>query len=216
MSKNNKTKFFINDLISRYNSLETSRNSIGDAAELLINSAENDGKFLICGNGGSSADADHIVGELMKGFILPRPLTLEQKSSLKELGGNLGMEIAEQLQRGIPAISLSSQTALNTAFLNDVDPSMVFAQQVMGFGRPGDIFWGLSTSGNSKNVVAAAVTAKAAGLKTLAMTGKSGGRLADICDVCIRVDESETYKVQELHLPVYHTLCLILEDFFFA
>lgn len=216
MSKQNKVEFFINDLIDRHHSLEKSRTSIEQAAELLIKTAEKEGKLLICGNGGSSADADHIVGELMKGFILPRPLTDEQKRVLEIAGGELGIHMGERLQRGIPAISLSSQTALNTAFINDVDPSLIFAQQVIGLGKPGDLLWGLSTSGNSKNVAAAAIAAKASGLGTLAMTGKSGGRLSEICDVCIKVEGIETYKIQELHLPVYHTLCLIIEDFFFA
>ncbi|HAK44335.1 MAG TPA: phosphoheptose isomerase [Spirochaeta sp.] len=216
MNKQNKTRFYINELVGRYPLLEDCRGSIEQAAELLIKTSENEGKFLICGNGGSSADADHIVGELMKGFILPRPLTAMQKKSLKETDTELGSLMSERLQRGIPAISLSSQTALNTAFLNDVDPALLFAQQVMGFGKRGDTLWGLSTSGNSKNIVAAAVAAKSRGLKTLAMTGKSSSRLSEICDVCIQVNETETYKVQELHLPVYHSLCLIIEDFFFA
>ncbi|MDC7228420.1 MAG: SIS domain-containing protein [Spirochaetales bacterium] len=216
MNKQNNTDFFINDLITRHSKLESSRDSIAAAAEMLIESAEKDGKFLICGNGGSSADADHIVGELMKGFVLPRSLNQAQKEALTRVGGEQGTEMAEHLQQGIPAISLSSHTALNTAFLNDVEPSLVFAQQVMGYGKPGDIFWGISTSGNSTNVAAAAIAAKACGLKTLAMTGRDGGRLNEICDICIKVDEKETFKIQELHLPVYHSLCLIIEDFFFA
>lgn len=216
MNKENRIDYFVDDLIKRHNSLEKNRASIIEGAKLLIESAKNGSMFLICGNGGSSADADHIVGELMKGFLLKRPLTAEHKELLKTAGGELGMQIGEGLQQAIPAVSLSTHTSLNTAFINDADPSLMFAQQVMGLGKPNDVLWGLSTSGNSKNVVTAAVTAKAMGLKTFAMTGKTGGKLSEICDVCIRVEETETYKIQELHLPVYHTLCIILEDFFFA
>ena len=207
---------FIDDLIIRYPILSMSKKEIKDGAELLIESIENGGKFLICGNGGSSADADHIVGELMKGFLHLRPLSQKQKDSLKSTGGETGRHIGNLLQQGIPAISLSAHTALNTAFINDVDPSLIFAQQVMGLGKTGDILWGISTSGNAKNVVAAAITAKAIGLKTFAMTGEKESRLSEICDICIRVKGTETYKIQELHLPVYHTLCMIIEDYFFV
>ncbi len=206
----------INVLITRYPALAESRKDIEAAAALLLDSIENSGgKILICGNGGSSADADHIVGELMKGFVNLRPLPKEQKDLLTAIGGEQGRRMSGLLQRGIPAISLSSSTALITAFLNDVDPSLIFAQQVMGIGKKGDVLWGLSTSGNSSNIVSASIAAKAVGLKTLAMTGEQESRLSEICDVCIRVKETETYKIQELHLPVYHVLCLILENYFF-
>ena len=216
MNKQKMIESYIKDLEARYPRLEKSRETILRSAELLIKSVEAGGKILICGNGGSSADADHIVGELMKGFLLKRPLTEKQKKALINTGGDLGKKMSEQLQQGVPAISLSTHSALNTAFMNDVNPDFVFAQQVLGIGRPGDLLWGLSTSGNSRNVVAAATAAKAAGLNTIAMTGSNGGQLTELCDQCIRVDETETYKVQELHLPVYHTLCLIVEDYFFA
>jgi len=207
---------FIDDLIIRYPLLSESRKGIKDGAELLIESAENGGKFLICGNGGSSADADHIVGELMKGFVLVRSLSQKQKDSLESTGGETGKYIGNLLQQGIPALSLSTHSALNTAFLNDVDPTLVFAQQVMGLGKKEDVLWGISTSGNSKNVVSAAITAKAMGLKTFAMTGEKESSLSKICDVCIQVKGTEIYKIQELHLPVYHTLCMIIEDYFFV
>ena len=216
MNKKQNSDYFITDLITRYPALSGSRKQIENAAELLIKTAENGNKFLICGNGGSSADSDHIVGELMKGFIYKRPLSQKQKDSLKNTDSEIGMHIGNLLQQAIPAISLSAHSALNTAFLNDVDPNLIFAQQVMGLGRPNDVLWGLSTSGNSKNIVAAAVTAKAFGLKTFAMTGEKESRLSEICDICIRVRETETYKIQELHLPVYHTLCLILENHLFV
>lgn len=207
---------YIDELILRYPLLSKSKNDIIKGAELLIESSENGGKYLICGNGGSSADADHIVGELMKGFVHLRPLSQKQKEILESTGGETGRYIGNLLQQGIPAVSLSAHTALNTAFINDVDPSLIFAQQILGLGNQGDLLWGLSTSGNSKNIVSAAITAKAFGLKTFAMTGKKESSLSEICDVCIKVEETETYKIQELHLPVYHTLCIILEDYFFS
>ncbi len=216
MDKENVIEMFINDLIYRHPLLESSRDQIKEGADLLIESAKQGGKFLFCGNGGSSADADHIVGELMKGFIHKRPLPEKQKTALIEAGGETGEYMANLLQEAIPAVSLSAHTALTTAFLNDVDSSLIFAQQVSGLGKSGDLFWGLSTSGNAKNVAAAAIAAKAKGLKTLAMTGERESMLSEICDVCIRVKEKETYKIQELHLPVYHTLCMILEDYLFT
>lgn len=207
---------FIDNLIIRYPVLSGSKKEIKDGAELLIKSVENGGKFLICGNGGSSADADHIVGELMKGFVHLRPLSQNQKVSLESTGGETGRHIGNLLQQGIPAISLSAHSALNTAFINDVDPSLIFAQQVMGLGKTEDVLWGISTSGNAKNVVSAAITAKAMGLKTFALTGEKNSRLSELCDVSIQVKGTETYIIQELHLPVYHTLCMIIEDHFFV
>ncbi len=207
---------FIDDLIIRYPMLSESKKEIREGAELLIKSVENGGKFLICGNGGSSADADHIVGELMKGFVHLRPLSQKQKDALERTDGETGRHIGNLLQQGIPAISLSAHSALNTAFINDVDPSLIFAQQVMGLGKSEDVLWGISTSGNSKNVVSAAITAKAMGLKTLALTGEKESQLSKLCDVCIQVKGTETYIIQELHLPVYHTLCMIIEDYFFV
>jgi len=211
-----KSELLIEDLIKRYPVLGSSRSSIFSAAGILIETIRSEGKILTCGNGGSSADADHIVGELMKGFIKRRPLPASRKKALIKTAGSYGEKIAETLQQGIPAVSLSSQTALNTAFINDVDPEMFFAQQVAALGNPGDLLWCLSTSGNSANVAAAAVTGKAFGLKTLALTGRNPSRLSEICDICINVDETETYKIQELHLPVYHTLCMIIEENFFS
>lgn len=202
----------LSGLIKRYPILTKNLNDIRLAAETLISISTSGGKTLICGNGGSSADADHIVGELMKGFVHSRPLPQEKRKALESVGGEEGVRMGELLQQGIPAISLSAHSALNTAFINDVDPSLIFAQQVIGLGSNKDLLWGLSTSGNSKNIVSAVIAAKSLGMKTLAMTGTKESRLSELCDICIRVDESETYKIQELHLPVYHTLCLIIEN----
>ncbi len=168
--------------------------------------------MLVCGNVGSSADADHIVGELMKGFVHRRPLSSEKRDSMEQIAGEEGRLMGLRLQQGIPAVSLAAHSALITAFMNDVDPTLVFAQQVIGLGNENDLFWGLSTPGNSTNVVSAAIAARSIGMQTLGMTGSRESRLSEITDVCIRVNETETYKIQELHLPVYHVLCLILED----
>ena len=206
---------YLSNLVKRYPSLEPLSLQISDAAQLLIDTVNNKGKILICGNGGSSADADHIVGELMKGFLYKRPITSEQRIALESIDIIEGKRMGNLLQRGIPSLSLSSSTALNTAFMNDVDPNLIFAQQVLSIGQSGDMLWALSTSGNSKNVVSAVIAAKAFGLKTLGMTGEKESRLSELCDICLCVKAMETYKIQELHLPIYHTLCLILEDSLF-
>lgn len=203
-------------LIEMYFILESSKESICEAYEIIAESYENSGKLLIAGNGGSSSDSDHIVGELMKGFVLPRKLDDTLKAKLCEIDEDMGAELSEKLQGALPAIALSNHNSLNTAFLNDVDGSMCFAQQVNGYGTPNDVFLGISTSGNSKNIIYAAITAKAKGLKVIGLTGRGGGKLVAIADVVIAVDEKETYKIQELHLPVYHCLCLMLEERFFG
>lgn len=208
-------KEYINELIQRYPILEINQETIYRAYEIISESYANFGKLLIAGNGGSSADSDHIVGELMKGFVLQRKVDNELKEKLYKIDKNIGFELAEKLQGALPAISLSNHNSLNTAFLNDVDGNMCFAQQVNGYGNERDVFLGISTSGNSKNIIYAAITAKAKGLKVIGLTGRGGGKLVDIADVVISVDETETYKIQELHLPIYHCLCLMLEDKFF-
>jgi D-sedoheptulose 7-phosphate isomerase len=195
----------ITELLERYPNLIFCKADILRAKEALIRCYEKQGKLLLCGNGGSAADCDHIVGELMKGFLLKR------RVDDKKIPEN----IREHLQGSLPAISLSSHTAFMSAFINDVEPSMVYAQMLYGYAQPNDVFIGISTSGNSANVVNAAMLAKAIGLETVALTGKSGGALSEICDVTIRVPETETYKVQELHLPVYHYLCAEVEKHFF-
>ena len=195
----------LNELLTRYPALKTCENEIIAARDAWIACYEQGGKILLCGNGGSCADCDHIVGELMKGFLLKR------KVDDKKIPEN----IREHLQGSLPAISLSAHTAFMSAFINDVEPSMVYAQMLYGYAQPNDVFIGMSTSGNSANVVNAATLAKAIGLETVALTGKNGGTLSEICDVTIRVPETETYKVQELHLPVYHYLCAEVEKHFF-
>lgn len=207
---------YIDDLILRYPMLEASKTDIINAYELLKDCFENKGKLLICGNGGSSSDANHIVGELMKGFCLPRKVGCEFANKLKSINADEGTVLAEKLQGALPAIALDNHNALNTAYLNDVDGLLCYAQQIMGYGNEGDVLLGISTSGNSKNVMYAVTTAKAKGLKTILLTGKSGGRLKNEVDIAICVDETETYKIQELHLPVYHCLCLMLEKHFFG
>ena len=197
----------LNELLKRYPCLESAREDMPKAEEALITGFKSGNKLLLCGNGGSCADCEHIVGELMKGFLSKRPLTESQREEMKANCPEMDENYLSLLQRAVPAISLPSFTALNTAFCNDVEPELIFAQSLMGLGKKGDMLMAISTSGNSKNVVAAALTAKALGLKTIGLTGKSGGKLKSICDICICVPETETFKVQELHLPVYHYLC---------
>jgi D-sedoheptulose 7-phosphate isomerase len=202
-------------LVERYPALESCAAEIEDAFKLLCSTFERGGKVLTCGNGGSAADAEHIVGELMKGFQHMRPVPDEFATKLTKAFPEEGVTISRQLQRGLPSISLVNQTSLGTAISNDVSPGMVFAQQVYGYGEPGDTLLCLSTSGNSLNVVRAVQVAHVMGLTTVGMTGQSGGRLAELCSVVIRVPETRTRLVQEYHLPVYHALCLMLEKEFF-
>lgn len=205
----------MNHLLIRHPQLQNCQGDIEAAQALLIRCYERGGKLLLCGNGGSAADCDHIVGELMKGFLKRRPLDSAQKDNMRAAEPSVPEAWLSKLQGGLPAISLPSITALNTAFCNDVDPALVFAQGVMALGRPGDILLCISTSGNAANVAAAAITAKALGLTVLGLTGKTGGKLKALTDICICVPEEETYKVQELHLPVYHHLCAQVEAHFF-
>ena len=173
------------------------------------------GKLLVCGNGGSAADSEHIVGELMKGFRLPRRIAPALAKALREANPTWGGELADKLQGALPAIALTGHSALSTAYLNDVDGLMCYAQQVVGYGDAGDVLLGISTSGDAKNVLYAVITARAKGLKVIGLTGRDGGCLGRMADACIRVCAVETYKAQELHLPVYHCLCLMLERHFF-
>ena len=203
------------ELLKRYPCLEKCRSDIEAAVNMLKSSYKQGGKLLVCGNGGSSADSDHIVGELMKGFLLKRKPSEEFKAKLESLGYEDADFIAENLQDALPAISLPAQSAVISAFANDVSADMVYAQLVYGYGSESDAFLGISTSGNSKNIIYAAKVAKAKGLKTLALTGSNGGLLSEICDITVKVPETETFKVQELHLPVYHYICYELEKEFF-
>ncbi|HKL58631.1 MAG: SIS domain-containing protein [Sphaerochaeta sp.] len=204
----------LQELLERYPQLSSIHDQLTGAADLLAQSVSSKGTILVCGNGGSAADADHIVGELMKRFVRERPIDKDLQESLKKIDPVKGAMLATSLEGSIPAICLSAHTALSTAFGNDVDSAISYAQQVSGYGVSGDVFWGLSTSGNAKNVLYAAIVAKAKGLKVLGMTGEGGGLLKDMCDVCIRVPEKETFKVQELHLPIYHWLCIYLESLY--
>ena len=206
----------LNHLIDRYPKLIVCKGDIMRAYELLETAYQNGRKLLVCGNGGSASDSEHIVGELMEEFKLKRKIYSNQATVLKEIDPELGQVLAENLQGALPAISLTGHSALQTAYMNDAVPELVFAQQVNGYGKAGDVFLGISTSGNSKNVLYAAVTAKSKGLKVIGLTGAKENKLMKFADVCIRVPETETYKIQELHLPVYHCLCLMLEQKFFG
>lgn len=206
---------YLEELMERYPSLSCIKEEIKNAYEILEACYANGGKLLIAGNGGSCADAEHIVGELMKGFVKRRSVSHEFQETLKEIDPELGSDLAEKLQGGLSAIALNGHPGLSTAFLNDVDGEMIFAQQTYGYGKKGDVLLGISTSGNSKNVMYAMTAAKALGMKTIGLTGKDGGQLKKTADVSIVVPESETFKIQELHLPVYHALCLMLEERFF-
>lgn len=203
-------------LISRYPQLESVREAIVDAYRLMAACYEKNGKVLIAGNGGSAADSEHIAGELMKRFKIPRPVTPELKEKLIAADPERGAFLAENLERGLMAIPLVAHEALSTAYINDVDGYGVFAQQLLGFGREGDVFLGISTSGNSKNIMNAVVVAKALGIKVIGLTGAKGGELAAAADVAIKAPETETFMIQELHLPIYHCLCLMLEERFFG
>ena len=193
------------DLFERYPQLNICKNDIENALSLMIDTYKKGGKILVCGNGGSSADADHIVGELMKGFLKTRKVTDER----------IPQELREKLQGALPAISLSAHTSLMTATINDNDADMVFAQQVYGYAKENDLLIAISTSGNSKNVVNAVKVAKSLGIKTIALTGKTGGELKQLADVTICAPSTETYKIQEYHLPIYHYLCAKVEEEFF-
>ena len=203
-------------LIERYPILEECRQSMIDAYLIMEEAYEGDHKLLIAGNGGSAADSEHIAGELMKRFKTPRSVTPEMAEKLKAIDPVRGADLAKNLERGLMAIPLVAHEALSTAYINDVDGLGVFAQQLFGFGRPGDVFLGISTSGNSKNVMSATVVARALGIKVIGLTGAKGGELASVADVAVKVPETETYMIQELHLPVYHCWCLMLEEKFFG
>lgn len=205
----------LNELIKRYPVLEEIKEDISKATKEMIACYENGGKVLLCGNGGSCADCDHIAGELMKGFLKKRPLSVAKKEELINKEPSLNDELLSKLQCGLPAVSLPSMTAPNSAFSNDVDSDLIYAQGVLALGKSGDILIAISTSGNSKNVCAAAKIAKATGCKVIGLTGCKGGELKEYADVCICVPESETFKIQELHLPVYHCICAMIEEYFF-
>lgn len=203
-------------LIERYPKLESIADSIIAAYEIMEEAYNANHKLLVAGNGGSAADSEHIVGELMKKFKIPRPVTPEFASKLAEADHIRGPKLAQKLERSLMAIPLVAHEALSTAYINDVDGLGVFAQQLFGFGQAGDVFLGISTSGNSANIMNAVVVAKAVGMKVIGLTGAEGGELARCSDVAVCAPETETYMSQELHLPIYHCWCLMLEDKFFG
>ena len=205
----------IKDLSKRYPDLAIIENDMIDAVEALINCYENGGKVLVCGNGGSASDALHIVGELMKDFYFPRPLTADEKSAIMSAGEN-GEYITANLQRALPCVALVGSPAIESAYANDRAPDLCFAQQVFGLGNLNDVLIGISTSGNSKNVLYACEVAKAKGMTVIGLTGMTGGKMNGVCDICLKAPETETYKIQERHLPMYHTICLALENEFFG
>ena len=200
---------YLDELSERYPALGAQRAAVLAIAEHLIACHRRGGKLLLCGNGGSAADSEHIVGELVKAFVLPRRLPEEHIQRLARIGEEA---LAARLQQGIAAIALTANSALATAILNDVDPYAVFAQQVYVYGRPGDLLLGLSTSGNSRNVLNALKVARAFGLTTLGLTGEKPAAIDALCDVVIKVPATEPYKVQEFHLPIFHAVCLMAEQ----
>ena len=206
----------VNFLIERYPDLSVVRQSIIDAYIIMEDCYKHDGKLLIAGNGGSAADAEHIAGELMKRFKTPRPVSARFANKLISIDPVRGQNLARNLECGLMAIPLVAHEAMTTAYINDVDGLGVFAQQLYGFGRPGDVFLGISTSGNSKNVMSATVVARALGIKVIGLTGAKGGELASVSDVCVKAPSDETYMIQEYHLPIYHCWCLMLEERFFG
>jgi D-sedoheptulose 7-phosphate isomerase len=204
------------DLVcKRYPQLEGIKELIGEAASIIIRCFSKGGKLLVCGNGGSSADADHFAAELMKSFESARHLDESLKNRLVEISGSRGIFLAEKLEHGLPVISLSAHTALCSAISNDIDPALVFAQQVIGYGMENDVLIAISTSGNSRNVIDACITAMALNMTVIGITGETGGKMKQYCDVTVNVPEKRTTYVQELHLPVLHTLCSIVENHFY-
>lgn len=213
---NEKLKKHINLLMKRYPKLEVIEESVIDAYFLMEECYESGGKLLVAGNGGSAADAEHMAGELMKSFKIPRPVSKTYSERLKAADPIIGAELAKNLERSLTAVPLTAHEALTTAYMNDVDGQDIFAQQLFGFGREGDVFLGISTSGNSRNILRAAVAARASGIRIIGLTGETGGKLAEAANIAVQVPEIETYMVQELHLPVYHCWCLMLEERFFG
>lgn len=205
-----RTTAFVEAFFQRHPDLICIREKILRAGALWIEVLGSGGKLLLCGNGGSCADCDHIAGELLKGFLLRRPIDKAAKEMLAQYG-DFGVEIGSKLQQGLPAISLCAHAAPISAFANDVDGDLVFAQQTYAYGNPGDLLVGISTSGNSKNVTAAMMVAKAKGLHTMALTGRDGGKIGQLAEISLIAPEQETYLIQEYHLAIYHLLCAMVE-----
>lgn len=207
---------YVDALIQRYPMLAGNKKEILDAYFIMRNCYLQGGKLLIAGNGGSAADSEHIAGELMKRFRIPRPISKEFAERMKTIDLKRGTKLARDLEQPLMAIPLVAHEALTTAYVNDVDGTGIFAQQLLGYGREGDVFLGISTSGNSKNILDATVVARAMQIKVVGLTGQTGGELGEVADVAVKIPEIETYKIQELHLPVYHCWCMMLEEYFFG
>ena len=207
-----RTQKFIDEFFGRHADLLPLQETVLQACNMLISAFQNGNKLLLCGNGGSCADCDHIAGEFLKGFLLKRPVNEELKNKMAEQYGETGKDIADKLQQGLPTISLNTHSAAISAFENDVDPELIYAQQVLAYGKPGDVLIGISTSGNAKNVASAVMTANALGLHTIGLTGKDGGKLAQFAEIPLIMPQCETYRIQEDHLAVYHLLCAVVES----
>lgn len=205
------TEQYIASFFERRSDLRFLQPQIVNVVNMLVSAFSSGNKLLLCGNGGSCADCEHIAGELLKGFLLKRPLKQTMIDDLAQRYGEQGKEIGEKLQQGLPAISLGTHAAAISAFANDVDASLVYAQQVLAYGQAGDILLGISTSGNAQNVSAAMMTAKSLDLRTIALTGRDGGKLTQLADVSLIMPQQETYRIQEDHLAIYHLLCAAVE-----
>lgn len=212
--KEDNFKYDVNDLIKRYPALSACKDSILEAFRVLKNCFENGHTLYIAGNGGSCSDSEHIVGELMKGFKKVRHLPIEECKKIIEIDPVRGEELSKTLQKGLPCIALNSHPSFNSAFANDVNngSAMTYAQQLNVLGKEGDVFLAISTSGDSNNVVYSSIVAKAKNMKVIALTGKNGGEISKVANVCVKVPSNETFVVQEFHLPIYHCLCLMLEE----
>ena len=205
-----RTYQMISEFYARHENLIPLQMQIQQAGDMLSNAFSHGNKLLLCGNGGSCADCDHIAGEFLKGFLLKRPVPAEVQNAMTEKYGEMGAEIAGKLQMGLPTISLVTHSAAISAFENDVDPELIYAQQVLAYGKPGDVLIGISTSGGANNV-AAVMTANSIGVHTIGLTGKDGGRLAQLAELSLIMPKCETYRIQEDHLAVYHLLCAVVE-----
>ncbi len=206
----------LEELIRRYPQLDVCKDDIEKAYLLLQKTYDEGHKLLIAGNGGSAADSEHIAGELMKRFKITRPISKQLSDKLMAIDPVRGERLVKNLEVPLRAVPLTSHIAITTAYMNDADATGVFAQQLLGFGDAGDVFLAISTSGNSENIISACVVAKALGIQIIGLTGMKESKLSEYSDICIRVPESETYKIQELHLPVYHALCLMLESNYYG
>ena len=206
----------LEELIARYPQLDVCKKDIEKAYLLLQKTYDHNGKLLIAGNGGSAADSEHIAGELMKRFKITRPINKQLANKLMAIDPERGERLVQNLEMPLRAVPLTSHIAITTAYMNDADATGVFAQQMLGFGDEGDVFLAISTSGNSENIISACVVAKALGIKIIGLTGQKESKLSKVSDICIKVPETETYKIQELHLPVYHALCLMLESNYYG